>query len=56
MSTSMQIPEGKKLVQKFSHRTPDNFVSCQQIWIEGSKKWQFWLPKRAVAYTVLVDK
>lgn len=55
MPIAIQIPEGKKLVHRFSYETPTSFDACQQIWLE-KKWWQFWLPKRAVAYSILIDK
>jgi len=55
MTTAMEIPEGKRLQTRYSYDVPTGFVSCKQIWIKR-KPWQFWLPKRAVAYTVLVSK
>jgi len=52
----MEIPEGKKIVEKFSHHIPDSFVSCCAVWVENKKWWKFWLPSQIVRYTVLADK
>jgi len=53
MSVTMEIPEGKRLVERFSYRVPDEFISCSMVMIENRR---FWQPKSMIRYTILVDK
>jgi len=50
------VEKGQRLVTRYAYDIPDSFVSCQLVWVEGRKRWQFWLPKTILQYTTIEGK
>lgn len=49
-TTSIQVPEGYRIVTRVSYGIPDHFHSIQMTWPTDRKWWQFWRPKTVNIY------